>query len=385
MPDIFDKFNDKPPVEQELSMEQSPENGTTEQNGENSQQATTEPPAQGNGGGAEPPQGNEEFIDIFNKRFNTQYKGDDDIKSFFELPKKVTEYEQKLKDKEALEASVEQYKRDLEESKKNSNSKLLSSPLVQKAYVADQLLAKYPDKDPHILTELAMGDTSKMSDIEVLAKERKVNYPNRKLEDIKIAILSDLGIDPTTSPEEWDSVARTRLEMRADDARANIKKLTEGIELPKAEDPTIATQRAAAKEAEIAQRSAPFKAEYSKFDKFNMGDNLDYTVPKEFQDKLPEMFDAFIKAGNEPTAESMAILNDIRDATFFSAHRKEILAAMMKEAETRAQAKLDEKLGNTQLPNTSTASDGANGVKSNLPGVEDWRRDARGDRINRLP
>ena len=230
-----------------------------------------------------------------------------------------------------------------------------------------------------------MADTSKMSDIDVLAKERKVNYPNRKLEDIKIAILSELGIDPTAPPEEWDTVARTRLEMRADDARANIKNLTSGIEFPKVETPEEAQQRMDADLAKRAEAAKPLKEEYSKFDKFKMGDGLEYTVPKEFQEKLGDMFDAFVlQAGNEPTKENLQTLSELRDALFFNSYKKEIYETMYKDAETKIRAELDKKLANTEPPNSATASDGAINERGDLPGTTQFLQDFQGKRVTRL-
>ena len=115
-----------------------------------------------------------------------------------------------------------------------------------------------------------------------------------------------------------------------------------------------------------------------------MGDGLDYTVPKEFQEKLGDMFDAFINAGNEPTAENISIIKDLRETTFFNSYKKEIYEAMYKDAETKVKAKLDEKLGNTQLPNTATASDGGIDENSNRPGATQFVQNFRGQKVKQI-
>jgi hypothetical protein len=382
MADPFDKFNTTPPAEQETpATSGTPTEPVTPDNNPVVPTDTTPitpAPAQ------DTPKP-DEFFDIFNKRFNTQYKADDEIKPLFELPKKVTEYEGKLKDRDSLAKSVEQYKKDLEELQRAESSKYLSDPLMRNAYVANQLQKKYPDKDPFILQEIAMSDVDKMSDLDAVAKERKIKYPSMPLENIKKVILSDLGIDASVATEEWDSLAKDKLTMMAGDARANIKQLTQGIELPKVETQEEASKRIADNLSKRAEIAKPFKEAFSKFDKFTMGDGLDYTTPKEFQDKLGSMFDEFVvKNGNEPTPENLQLLTDLRDALFFSEYKKELYDTMYKDAETKIKAKLDEKLGNLQVPNTATASDGAGGIDANRPGISQFKQDFSGQRATRI-
>jgi hypothetical protein len=176
----------------------------------------------------------DEFIENLNKEYGTQFKSKDEFKGIFELPKKVTEYEGRLKEAEGWKAQNEQYQKQIEEMKNAGNSEFLSKPLVQKAYVAEQLLAKYPDKDPFVLQEIAMTDVSKLSDLDALVKNEKMDLPDASEADIKSHFLDKYGLDPDTPPAEWSSVAKTRMAIDAKSARANIRSLTTGIELPKA-------------------------------------------------------------------------------------------------------------------------------------------------------
>ena len=388
MADPFSNFNTTPPVAQETVTAGEPGEEVINQAApeENAVVTNETPPITPTETPVTPQETpKDEFIETFNTRFNTQYKADDDIKAVFEASKKIPDYETRLKDRDDLVKSVEQYKKDLESLEKTASTKYLSDPLMQKAYVASQLLKKYPDKDPFILQEIAMGDVSQMGDLDAVAKERKIKYPSMKLENIKAVILNDLGIDGSTPPEEWDSLAKDKLTMMAGDARENIKNLTQGIDLPKVETPEEEQRRINDDLSKRIASTAPFKAEYSKFDKFNMGEGLDYTVDKEFQEKLGDMFDAFVvRAGNDPTPENLQTLNDLRDAFFFNSHKKEIFEAMYKDAETKIKTKLDEKLGNTQVPNTATASDGAGDVNSNKPGMQQFKNDFTGQRARQI-
>lgn len=381
--DPFDKFNSTPPPEMQESTPAEVVNTEVSTPDNNSVVPTDTAP-----GTPVTPQDTQkdEFIETFNKRFNTQYKADDEIKSIFEVSKKIPEYETRLKDRDDLAKSVEQYKRDLDNLEKSASSKYLSDPIMQKAYVANQLLKKYPDKDPFILQEIAMSDVDKMGDLDAVAKERKIKYPSMPLENIKKVILNDLGIDGTTPSEEWDGLAKDKLTMMAGDARENIKRLTQGIELPKVETQEDIQRRNAEILSKRTEQAKPFREEYSKFEKFKVGEGLDYTVPKEFQEKLGDMFDAFVlKAGNEPTKENLQTLEDLKEAMFFNSYKKEIYDVMRKDAETKIKAEYEAKLGNTQLPNTATASDGLPSGQSGRSGHADFKRDNQGDRVRQLP
>ena len=392
MADIWDKFNEVKHEEEqpEVAVEETSANEEIVAEGiipevKDTDGQPSEPPKEQTEQ-VQPTEKPDEFIENFNKKLGTQYKSFEEVKGLLELPKKVTQYQQELESKGELQKRVEKYEQDLKDLKRNEEAKYFSSPRMRMAFIADQLVAKHPDKDDKLLTELVMSDTSKMSDIDVLAKERKVNYPNRNLENIKIAIMDEFGIDRTLPPEEWDSIAVERLGMRADDARANIKALTNSIEIPKVETQEEANAKLADDLARRTEAAAPIRAEYSRFDEFDIADDLKYTVPEEFKEQLGGMFDEFVlKAGNEPTKENMEILNNLKDALFFNRYKKEITAVMMKDAKTKLKAEEDAKLGNNEPPNSATAADSAGTEANPRPSGSDFFRDLEGERRTNLP
>ena len=379
----FESFNTTPPAGQETP---APEIGTETQTSTTPEQNTgvdANAGAQTQGATSTPPKV-DEFIDNFNKRFGTTYKTDDEIKSLFELPKKVIDYEGKVKDRDELARSVEKYKADLETLKKTEVSRYLSDPLMQRAYVASQLLKKHPDKDPFILQEIAMTDVTKMSDLDVVAKERKIKYPSMPLENIKKVILHDLGIDASTPQEEWDSLAKDRLTMMAGDARENIKRLTEGIEIPKAEDPAKVEADLQAALLKRTEDAKPARESFMKTDKYNLREGLDYTLPEEFKEELGNIFDVYIlKAGNEPNEKNMEDLKGIAESLFYRRYKEQIYDAMYKDAESKIKKALDQELGNTTPPNTATASDGATQA-TQKPGASQFLQDFHGQRKTNL-
>jgi hypothetical protein len=171
----------------------------------------------------------DEFFENFNKRYSTQYKTDDEIKGLFSLPSKVTEYEGKLKDHESLIKSVEQHKKELEDTKTTYMSDLLSKPLLKQAFVASQLQEKHPNLDKDVLAELAMSDIDKMGDLEVIARERKLRVPKASIENLKAVIRKEIGVDADQTESEWSDLANTELAIKAADAREKVKQLLSGI------------------------------------------------------------------------------------------------------------------------------------------------------------
>jgi len=300
----------------------------------------------------------DEFIENINKTFGTQFKAKNEVEDIFKLPQKIAGYESELTKAKDYASRIEQYEKQIGEFKNNPNgADLLEKPLLRKAYIADQLLTKYPDKDPYTLQEIVMSDLSKMSDIDVLVKAQKINHPNIAESDLKAAIYRKNGIDPDIKPEEWDSVTRAELAMSADDARATLKTLTSGIEFPKAATKEQRDADAAQTLQKRIQATDPLKAEFTTFDKFKLGD-LEYDTPSDFKAKLPDMFQAmFIDAGLEPTPENKATALELRDMTFLYQHFDKIKEVIAKQAQTEIQKKLDEALNNTKPPNTATATD----------------------------
>jgi hypothetical protein len=256
------------------------------------------------------------FIEDLNKRFGTQFKAKNEVEDIFKLPQKIAGYESELTKTKDYASKIEQYEKTIEEIKSNANSDLLEKPLIRQAFVAQQLLEKFPDKDADVLRQIVMADVSKMSDLDVLVKNQKIDLPGLPESDIKLALLDKYGIDPETKPEEWSSIAKTKIAIDAQGARANIKTLTSGIEFPKAVTKEQRDADAARAMQARVQAVEPLKADFLTFDKFKI-EGVEYDVPSEYKAKLPDMFQAmFIDAGMEPTPENRETAKTVRDQTF---------------------------------------------------------------------
>ncbi len=326
----------------------------------------------------------DKFFEEINKRYSTTFKSDEDIKPLFSLPGKVKEYEEKYKDYDFLKGSAEQYKKELEETKTTLMSDLLAKPRLRSAYVAQQLIEKYPDRDPDVLGELAMSDIDKMSDIEILARERKMRGSKSSLDNIKLVIKKELGVDPELKPEEWDSLVTTELEMKATDARDRIKTLLKDIELPKV---VTKEEREASqvKFLEDKKRSAePFKEIFKKFDTYKNGD-FEFVVPEEFKSKLDSVFTGmFIDSGLEINEKNLATAEQIKRALFVEENLPKMLEVKEKQVMAKLKEEQDKLLHNDTPPNTATATDQGTPTDPNKPGLSSFFRNSGNDRATKL-
>jgi hypothetical protein len=311
----------------------------------------------------------DEFFDNFNKRFNTQFKADEDVKAVLGLQKTVDEYRTQLQDKDNLVKSIEEYKNRIKELEEGQDPlKWFSSP---ETYVAEQLRIKYPKSNPILLQEIATSNVDEMDDFDVLVKEKQLFVPKVAKEgNVKAVILKKYGLDADTNPQEWDEIAKTEMAIDAAAARDKINDLKKNIEMPK----VLTKEQRLAMESELISKRekdlAPHRENFNKFDKFSQ-DGFEFDVPSDFKSNLSSMFDAmFVKAGMEPTAENIQYAVELRDALFLKENFAKIRDVIAKEAEARVQAKIDEKLHNAQPPNTATADEHKD-VKT-LPGLGDF-------------
>jgi hypothetical protein len=243
------------------------------------------------------------------------------------------------------------------------------------------LLAKYPDRDPFVLQELAMADVDKMSDLDVLARERKIRSKS-SLEDIKAVIRKELGIDPDQKPEEWDSVVKTELELKASDARDRIKQLFAGIELPK----VVTKEEREALQVKLLEdrkkTTQPFKEIFKKFDVYKNGD-FEFAPPEEFKTQLEDVFNGiFIDSGLPINEENLATAELIKKALFVEEYFPKMKEVIEKQVEAKLKAEQDKLLHNDTPPNTAIASDQV--VEPEVSGLNKFFQDEKGGRATKL-
>lgn len=378
----FESFNTVPP-EQKTQVEEN--KGETTQSTETTQvteqsSAQTEQKTETQVTENKP----EEFIEVFNKRYGTTHKSDEEIKQVLSLAGKATEYETKYKDYDTIKGDVEKYKKELDETKTTYMSDLLAKPRLRSAYVAEQLVAKYPDRDPEVLASVAMSDIDKMSDIEAIAKERMITVKGLTFDEARLAKLADFGIDNETKPEEWDSVAKARVKIAGAEAKERIKQLLNGIELPKVvtKEERELNQAKLLKDKETAVQ--PIREVFKKFDTYKNGD-FEFEVPEEFKSKLDDVFKGmFLDSGLEVNEQNLATAELIKKSLFVEEYFSKMLEVHEKTIKAKLKEEQDKLLHNDAPPNTATATDQGTGQDPNKQGISGFFQSQGSGRATKL-
>jgi hypothetical protein len=256
-------------------------------------------------------------------------------------------------------------------------SDLLAKPRLRNAYIAEQLVAKYPDRDPEILASVAMSDIEKMNDIEAIAKERMISVKGLTFDEAKLAKLADFGIDLETKPEEWDSVAKARLKIAGAEAKDRMKQLLQGIELPK----VVTKEEREATQAKYLEdkvkATTPIKEIFKKFDTYKNGE-FEFVVPDEFKSKLEDVFNGmFIDSGLEVNEENIVTAELIKKALFVEEYLPKMLEVKEKLVLAKLKEEQDKLLHNDTPPNTATATD--QGTQPEKSGVSSFFRNPNKD------
>jgi hypothetical protein len=229
-----------------------------------------------------------------------------------------------------------------------------------------------------------MSDIDKMDDLEIIARERKVDGSKSSIENIKAVIKKSLGVDPEQRPEEWDELVKTELEIKATDARKRIKQMVEGIELPK----VVTKEEREAQQTSILEgkkkAAEPFKEIFKKFDTYKNGD-FEFVVPEEFKSKLEDVFKGmFIDSGLEINDKNLATAELIKRALFVEENLPKMLEVKEKQVMAKLKEEQDKLLHNDTPPNTATATDQGTPTDPNKPGLSSFFRNSGNDRATKL-
>ncbi len=300
----------------------------------------------------------DEFIENLNKRYNTQYKTDDDVKKLFEYPKKISEYEGRLSEFEGLKKTLGEKDKEIEELRGSQDDplKYFSSP---ESYVAEQLKIKYPNRDSAMLHEIITTDIDKLNDFDLLLKAERLF--NRNLPEggrhVKDVLYKRYGIDAETTPEEWDGATKTQIAMDANVKREQIERLKEEIIPPKVVTADERQRLEAEALGKRAQALQGVKNEFTKFDKLKIGD-FEYVLPDDYKSRSGDFFDGFfIEAANEMNEENLRTAIEMRNALCLHENFEKIKEVIVKQAIAEEKGRVDAELHNDVPPNTATRTD----------------------------
>jgi hypothetical protein len=229
--------NEEPKVEEteELETEEVEETKETEETEESEEAEENEESEE-----SEEEEGNddEEAEEADDKEKAEEVKPDDlsIINTFFE-----GEYESVDAAKAAYQETLSQNKEKIEKlASENSELKEQIDPLKyfggdKDAYVLQQLRNTRPDLDPTALTTIMSADVSKLSSLEVLALQVKLNNPGA-VDGPGQATAKDFVYDKfDLDPDDIDGMSpmqKSKMDIAANEARKEFSKLSSDIEVP---------------------------------------------------------------------------------------------------------------------------------------------------------
>lgn len=115
----------------------------------------------------------------------------------------------------------------------------------EKAYILQQLKNKRPDLDPSALTRVMSDDLVKMSSVDILALQIKLENPGAVdgpgQATAKDLVYDEYGIDPE-DPSDISAMQKSKLDIEANKARKDFSSLSKDIEVPKVDDLTAKRQ-----------------------------------------------------------------------------------------------------------------------------------------------
>jgi len=297
-----------------------------------------------------------------NKFFETEGKTSEDIKSIFTLGGKYSDIEKELNEvRVELESSKER------EAELRKGLDPMSYFTSEQNYIAEQLRKKYPDMDPLSIQKAVTTDLTKMDDLDVLALKDVIETPGYSGGEAmaKKILADDFGVDLSEPSEQWDELARAKIERAAIKARKELSQFKTEVEIPSVRNEEDLKAERAQKLEDLKTKWRPAISQLSTgFDKITVpGEEpgqvrYEFVVPQSFRDGLPQYFEDIITNGElDPGDEVVADLIVERNKEFIYQNLGKILEAFEKDIRSGVQKQTDQNLNNNEPPNTSTKPD----------------------------
>lgn len=319
---------------------------------------------------AKPTEVQSKFFEEINKRFSKSYKSEEEVLEAFNSLAKMSEYDLKLKEATEHKTKLDELT-NAQKAWSDEKAKLEArvNPLAffrdEKAYVAEQLRRQFPDKDPAVIERIVTSDLSRMDKLELLAHRLLLDTPDIDggLEGAKETVLSELGVEQGSKPEEWDRITKNKLTVKASQAKKDLEELTRSVEIPKVKSEADLQSEVAAHQEGLKKVWTPFLDKMETIDKLQIPaeDGTVLTtidIPTEWRQAMKaELQDMILSGGIEPNEESIKQLNAVREMKFIHANLPKLYTIWRNQIESKAIEERDKLLNNTEAPNTSIKPD----------------------------
>ena len=310
------------------------------------------------------------FFEEINKRYSRGFKSDDEVTAALGSLSKMTEYETRLKEASEHKAKLDELttkeKSWLEEKQKlEARANPLAFFRDEKAYVAEQLRRQFPDKDPAVIERIATNDLSRMDKVDLLAHRLLLDAPDIEggLEGAKEAVLSDMGLEVGSKPEEWDRITKNKITVKAAQARKDLEELQRSVEIPKVKSEADLQLEVANKIEGLKRAWTPFLDKMEAIDKLQIpaedGTVLaTIDIPAEWRKEMhEELIGTALSSGVEPNEETIRELNAIREMKFIHKNFPKLYTILENQWKSKAIEERDKLLNNDSPPNNLVKPD----------------------------
>ena len=339
-----------------------------------------EPPAEPTPAAPETPAAEQEkFFELINKRFSAGYKSDEEVETAFKSLARTADYDAKVKEaseyKTKLDGLTNEQKQWLADKQRlEAQINPLQFFRDEKAFIAEQLKRQFPDKDPVVMERLMTADLSRTDKVELLAQKLLLDTPDFDggIDGARELVLSELGVEVGSKPEEWDRLTKNKLTVKANAAKKELEELKAkaNVEIPK-----IKSQEEL--QAEVTQKIEGLKQKWSPvLDRMEAADKLQipgedgtvlttFDIPAEWRQTVRnELLENILAAGLEPTEDTIRELNAVREMKFLHSQFPKLYKVLESQWSTRAIEERDKLLNNTNTPNETIRPEGTEPVSN---------------------
>jgi len=307
-------------------------------------------------------------VESFNRKFETSYTTEDDIKSLFESSTELEQLRASLSEKDKMILEKEELL-----NKKTDGLRLFADDNM---YKVNQALINNPDLNKSAILQLASANVDEMSDEAVLKLKELVHLGNGNYDEetISYAINKKYGLTGDPTELEGDELRDYRASefLRNKDSQAARKELKElmNIEVPERVD--LLGMQAKEKEdsekafaesldawktksQEVINSLDKYIVEYDKGE----GDKFEFAYDDKFKDYLSKNLPEYAsRSGLDPNKpESLVTLKTAIEADFRKQKEVEILRAFKQEIVTKLEDEAYKKKHNVKDPSTTEAPD----------------------------
>lgn len=302
-------------------------------------------------------------INTLNQFFEKDFKDTDEIKGVFESVEKIKDYDEKVQKLEEYENTLREKDTLIAELKESVDP--LQYFTDEAALKASMLKKQFPDKDPVIIEKLMKGDLSKIKDFDMLVYGYLMDNPGLEGNMTRAAnvLMDELGIDPEENSEEWSTVLKDKILVRANKARQEFNKLASEVKMPEVLTPEDRLAQKEQMKAELKKSWDEPLNRIAQYEKEAIADDegntlFEFDVPDEFKGHIKEYVEGMVLSGDLPVNEETLrfIEQDIRK-NMIAQNLPKILKIYKSQLESQWQEDKDKEEGNTEPPNKATATD----------------------------